>query len=60
MSVLDGLAVGFGTALAVHNLLFALAGCLCGTLIGVLPGLGPLATLAMLLPVTSYLPPSPR
>ena len=56
MSALEGLAVGFSTALALHNLLFALAGCLCGTLIGVLPGLGPLATLAMLLPVTSYLP----
>lgn len=57
VSVFDGLAVGLGTALAFHNLLFAFAGCLCGTLIGVLPGVGPLATLAMLLPVTSYFPP---
>ena len=57
MSIFDGLAVGFATALAFQNLLFALAGCLCGTLIGVLPGVGPLATLAMLLPVTSYFPP---
>ncbi len=56
MSALDGLAIGLATALSWHNLLFALAGCLCGTLIGVLPGVGPLATMAMLLPVTSYFP----
>ena len=56
MSAFDGLATGLATALAFHNLLFALAGCLCGTLIGVLPGVGPLATMAMLLPLTSYFP----
>ncbi len=57
MSVIDSLAIGFSSALAIQNLMFALAGCLCGTLVGVLPGVGPLATLAMLLPVTSYFPP---
>ena len=56
MSAFEGLSVGLATALSFHNVLFALAGCLCGTLIGVLPGVGPLATLAMLLPVTSYFP----
>jgi putative tricarboxylic transport membrane protein len=39
------------------NLLYCLIGALIGTLIGVLPGLGPVATVAMLLPVTFYLPP---
>lgn len=56
MSAFEGIATGLATALAFHNLLFALAGCLCGTLIGVLPGVGPLATMAMLLPLTSYFP----
>ena len=41
---------GFAVALMPTNLLIALAGCLVGTLIGVLPGLGPTATLAMLIP----------
>jgi TctA family transporter len=40
-----------------QNLLFCLIGALLGTLVGVLPGLGPVATIAMLLPVTFTLPP---
>jgi TctA family transporter len=40
------------------NLVYAFIGCLFGTLVGVLPGIGPLATLAMLLPATFVLPPS--
>nr|WP_205520776.1 tripartite tricarboxylate transporter permease [Propylenella binzhouense] len=51
------MAIGLETALSLHNLLYAFAGCLLGTLIGVLPGLGPLATIAMLLPFTYGLPP---
>src|SRR5207344_654819 len=39
------------------NILMCLIGCLLGTLIGVLPGIGPVATIAMLLPVTYALPP---
>jgi putative tricarboxylic transport membrane protein len=48
-----------GLAIAVQpvNLLYCLVGALIGTLIGVLPGIGPIATVAMLLPVTFYLPP---
>ncbi len=49
--------LGFGVAFSPYNLLFGLVGCLLGTLIGVLPGIGPLATVAMLLPITFYLPP---
>jgi putative tricarboxylic transport membrane protein len=48
---------GFGVAFTPINLLYAFVGCLLGTLIGVLPGIGPLATIAMLLPATYALPP---
>ena len=57
MEFLNNLAIGFGTALKLTNLAYAFIGCLLGTLIGVLPGLGPSATIAMLLPVTYTLPP---
>jgi TctA family transporter len=57
MDILNNLAVGFGAAASLQNLLFCLVGCLLGTLIGVLPGIGPVATIAMLLPVTYGLPP---
>ncbi|MCC7150795.1 MAG: tripartite tricarboxylate transporter permease [Rubrivivax sp.] len=50
MELLDNLALGFGVAFSLVNLLYAFAGTLLGTLIGVLPGLGPTATIAMLLP----------
>jgi TctA family transporter len=52
MDVFSHLLMGFGVALTPFNLLFCLIGCLLGTLIGVLPGIGPVATIAMLLPVT--------
>ena len=58
MELLDNLAIGFGTALTLQNLFYAFAGCLIGTLIGVLPGVGPVATLAMLLPTTYALEPT--
>ena len=50
MELLDNLALGFQTALTLKNLAYALFGSILGTLIGVLPGLGPVATIAMLLP----------
>ena len=52
MDIAHNLAIGFGAAATPLNLLFCLFGCLIGTLIGVLPGIGPIATIAMLLPVT--------
>jgi putative tricarboxylic transport membrane protein len=50
MELLNNLALGFGVAFTVQNLLYAFGGAMLGTLIGVLPGLGPVATIAMLLP----------
>ncbi len=58
MELLHNLAVGFEVALTPANLFFALAGALIGTLIGVLPGIGPIATIAMLLPLTFKLEPT--
>jgi putative tricarboxylic transport membrane protein len=57
MDLLTNLAIGFGSAMTLTNLTYAFVGCLLGTLIGVLPGLGPLATISMLLPFTYGLEP---
>jgi TctA family transporter len=52
MDIFANLAVGFGVAVTVNNLLYCFVGVFLGTLIGVLPGIGPVATVAMLLPLT--------
>jgi len=52
MELFEHLLFGFGVALSLQNLLYCFLGVLVGTLIGVLPGIGPLATIAMLLPLT--------
>jgi hypothetical protein len=57
MDLISNLSLGFGVAFTPINLLYAFIGCLLGTLIGVLPGIGPVATIAMLLPATYALPP---
>jgi putative tricarboxylic transport membrane protein len=57
MELLEHLALGFSTAASWANVFYCLLGVLLGTAIGVLPGLGPVATIAMLLPVTFGLPP---
>jgi putative tricarboxylic transport membrane protein len=54
----EHLALGFATALTPENLLACLAGVFLGTLIGVLPGLGPVTTIALLLPFTFSLAPT--
>jgi putative tricarboxylic transport membrane protein len=51
VGIFDGLINGFSIALTPVNLLFAFLGALLGTAVGVLPGLGPAATIALLLPV---------
>jgi len=50
MELINNLMLGFGVAFTLQNLLYAFGGSVLGTLIGVLPGLGPVATIAMLLP----------
>ena len=57
MDALANLATGFSAAASLQNIGFAMAGCLLGTLIGVLPGIGPIPTIAMLLPITFGLDP---
>ncbi|WP_170942333.1 tripartite tricarboxylate transporter permease, partial [Noviherbaspirillum denitrificans] len=57
MEILTNLAIGFDTALSLTNMFYCLIGVFLGTAIGVLPGLGPVATIAMLLPATFSLPP---
>ncbi len=54
----DHLFQGFVTALSLQNLMWALIGCFIGTLVGVLPGIGPASGIAILLPLTTVLPPT--
>ncbi|MBT3765996.1 MAG: tripartite tricarboxylate transporter permease [Rhodospirillales bacterium] len=56
MELLANLALGFETAASATNLTYCFVGVFLGTFIGVLPGIGPLAAVAMLLPVSFYLP----
>ena len=58
MVAAEHLALGFATALTPTHLLACFTGALLGTAIGVLPGLGPLTTIALLLPFTFSLPPT--
>lgn len=58
MELMDNLMLGFSVAFTPENLTYAFIGCLLGTLVGVLPGLGPVPTIAMLLPITYVLPPT--
>src|SRR5688500_20369513 len=58
MEVFAGLMQGFAVALQPMNLLWCFVGVLLGTVIGVMPGLGPPATIAMLLPLTFLMNPA--
>ncbi len=57
-SMFSNLELGFTVALSWQNLMLCFAGCFIGTLIGVLPGVGPIATIAMLLPLTFSVDPT--
>lgn len=57
METLNQLIFGFGVCLEPMNLLYCFVGVLVGTLVGVLPGIGPPGALALLVPVTVYIPP---
>jgi putative tricarboxylic transport membrane protein len=56
MDILANLAIGFDTAFSAQNLFYCFLGVFLGTFIGVLPGIGALATIALLLPITFHLP----
>jgi putative tricarboxylic transport membrane protein len=58
MELFDGLAQGLGVALQPMNLLYCMIGVVVGTAVGVLPGLGPTATISLLLPITFRLDPT--
>lgn len=58
LGLISNLMLGFDTALSLQNILYCTVGVTIGTLIGVLPGMGPVATVAMLLPATYALPPT--
>src|SRR5262249_55938425 len=55
--VLTNIVMGFGVALTWQNIALCFLGCVIGTAIGVLPGIGPLTTMAMILPVTFWVSP---
>jgi putative tricarboxylic transport membrane protein len=55
--IFANIIMGFGVALSWQNIGLCFFGCLIGTAIGVLPGIGPLTTMAMILPVTFWIPP---
>ena len=54
----EGIATGFGTALQPANLAWVVAGCLAGTFIGMMPGLGPITAIALMIPVSYSLDPA--
>ncbi|MDB9917498.1 tripartite tricarboxylate transporter permease [Pseudomonadales bacterium] len=56
--MLDGLFIGLQTVLTFHNLILVFAGCATGTLIGMLPGLGPITAIALMIPITYGFNPS--
>ena len=58
MYYIDNVVLGLSTALSLGNLFYCFLGVFLGTAIGVLPGLGPVATIAMLLPITYGLDPT--
>src|SRR5437762_2782550 len=55
-TLFDNLALGYSVAVSAQNLFWCLMGAIIGTAIGVLPGVGPVATMALLLPATYFLP----
>ena len=57
MELINNLLLGFSVALTLNNIMYCFIGVMLGTLIGVLPGIGPIATISMLLPATFVLPP---
>src|SRR5205823_11248117 len=58
MEIASGLLHGFAVALQPSNVFWCFVGCLLGTVVGIMPGLGPAATIALLLPLTFKMDPA--
>jgi putative tricarboxylic transport membrane protein len=56
--MLDGILIGLTTAFSMQNIMFVIMGCLVGTFIGMLPGLGPMSAIALMIPIAASLDPS--
>ena len=56
--MIEGIAIGLGALLNLQTLLFLLLGCVAGTFIGMLPGLGPMTAIALMIPIASALDPA--
>lgn len=56
--MLDGILIGLHTATSAQNIMFVILGCFAGTIIGMLPGLGPISAIALMIPITYSLDPS--
>ncbi|MEQ8689804.1 MAG: tripartite tricarboxylate transporter permease [Pseudomonadales bacterium] len=54
--MIEGISAGLAAVFTLHNIAFLLVGCLTGTLIGMLPGLGPMTAIALMIPIASTLP----
>ena len=50
--MIDGILIGLNTALSLKNILMVMMGCFFGTIIGMLPGLGPMTAIALMIPIT--------
>ena len=50
--MIEGILIGLSTALSIQNLLMVMLGCFFGTIIGMLPGLGPMTAIALMIPIT--------
>ena len=50
--MIEGMMIGFNTAFSGYNILMVMMGCFAGTIIGMLPGLGPMSAIALMIPIT--------
>ena len=56
--MIEGILIGLSTAFTLQNIAFVIMGCLVGTFIGMLPGLGPMSAIALMIPIAASLEPS--
>ena len=56
--MIEGILIGLETALSFKNLMMVMIGCFAGTIIGMLPGLGPMTAIALMIPITYGFEPS--